>query len=135
MSLASGCRSLGLDVFLIESAIAAFFFALCIDAAFMTTSVMQQDRFERIGFAVAEGTQAAQIGSQDRRVVCLLATPDRVKPLVHPSILEQSRQFRAAEQITMDLKQWIASAPATRSYMSPERTEMPGQDIDTRTDV
>ncbi len=135
LKLAPGCRSLGLDVFLIESAIAAFFFALCVDAAFMTTSAMQQDRFERIGFAVAEGTRAARIGSPGRWVVCLVATPDRVKPLLHPSILKQSCHFRAAEHITMDLKQWIASAPATRDYMSPEQTEMTGRDIDTRTDV
>ena len=48
---------------------------------------------------------------------------------------DATRQFLAAEQITMDLKQWVASARATRGYMSPEQTEMTGQDIDTRTDV
>ena len=109
LTLAPGSDDLGLDVFLVESAIAAFFFALCVDAAFMTTSVMQQERFENLGFAVAEGTREVRIGSQGHWVVCLVATPERVKPLLHPCILEQAHLYRSRERITMDLEEWIAA--------------------------
>ena len=109
LTLAPGCDELGLDMFLIESAVAAFFFALCVDAAFMTTSVMDQERFEKLGFAVAEGTREVRIGSNGNWVVCMVATPDRVKPLLHPCILEQAHQYRSAERITMDLGEWMSS--------------------------
>ncbi len=108
LTLATGVNKLGLDVFLIECAVAAFFFALCVDAAFMATPVMQQQRFAKFGFAVAEGTREVRIGSQGDWFVCLVSTPDSVKSLLHTRILEQAHQYRSEERITMDLGEWIA---------------------------
>ena len=108
-TLASGFDDLGLDVFLIESAVAAFFFTLCVEVALMKISVMQQERFEKLGFAVAEGTREVRIGSHGDWFVCLVATPDSVKPLLHSSILEQAHQYGSKERITMDLAEWMAA--------------------------
>ncbi len=109
LTLVPGYDELGFDLFLIESAVAMFFFALCVDTAFMATPVMSQERYEPFGFEIAEGTREVRKGSRGDWEVCLVATPDRVKPLLHPRILDQAHLYRAEERIAMDLREWIGA--------------------------